>query len=159
MFSKLCEERGMTIKFSWEEFNEDLKSEIQPLLFSHWEEIAHYRDLPLKPHWGFYHTSQKIGMLRVYTVRNPGLIGYGVYMVSPSAHYSVLQANQDILYIDPEFRGGTLGYRFIKWCDKQLRKEDVTLVMQHVKLKHDFGTMLERIGYEPLDKIYVRRLN
>jgi hypothetical protein len=70
-----------------------------------------------------------------------------------------LQATQDILFVLPEYRKGRVGIGLIKYCDQQLGAEDVQVVYQHVKLAHNFGPVLERMGYEAVDIIYAKRLN
>lgn len=132
--------------------------EILPLLEKHWEEIAHYKDIPLEPDFEQYKKLDDLKLLRVFTARREDvLIGYCVYMVGYNLHYkSSLQARQDVLFIDKKHRG--FGGRFIAWCDEQLRKEGVQVVYHHVKEAHDFGSLLVRLGYEPVDKIYARRL-
>jgi GNAT superfamily N-acetyltransferase len=151
--------------FARESLTVELFHETLPLLMAHWEEIAHFKDIPLKPDQQAYQTLSTHGNLRIYTVREGvggTLIGYAVFFLRRNMHYSTsLQAVQDILYLDPASRGRLVGYRFIKWCDDQLRAEGVQLVMHHVKVKPelDFGPMLERIGYEPVDRIFARRLD
>lgn len=152
--------------FAVEPLSPDLFDETLPLLMAHWEEIAHFKDIPLKPDQAAYEAIAAAGNLRVYTVRESGpiarLIGYAVFFLRRNMHYSTsLQAVQDILYLDPSARGKLVGLRFIKYCDEELRKEGVQVAMHHVKVKPglDFGPMLERIGYEPVDRIFVRRLD
>ena len=70
---------------------------------------------------------------------------------------SILYAVQDIVFIDPECRGG--GFKFIRWCDEQLRELGVNVVTHHIKAAHNFGPALERMGYTLQDLIYSRRLN
>jgi hypothetical protein len=132
--------------------------EIQPLLREHWEEVAFYPDIPLAPDEERYRQMDAAGILRVYTVRREGVLhGYAVFFVLPSLHYSTQrQATCDVVYLVPEVRGGA-GYRFIAWCDEQLRGEGVDLVSHHVKVKLDWSPLLERLGYEWMDKILVRR--
>ena len=131
------------------------------LVESHYHEIAHFRDLKLKPNRDGYLQCESAGGIRVYTVRDDGrLVGYQVFLVSLNLHYNEsLQAIQDVLYLAPDLRGRLIGYRFIRWCDEQLRAEGVEVVMQHVKVKHDFGPMLTRMGYELMENVYVKRLS
>lgn len=138
---------------------QDIFEEAAPLLRQHYAEIAHYQDIPLEPDLAQYAAVEEAGCLRVFTARDDsGLIGYAVFFVRRNLHYrSSLQAVQDILYVDPGKRG--FGARFIHWCDEQLRKESVQVVYHHVKAAHDFGALLERFGYQLVDKIYARRLD
>jgi hypothetical protein len=137
----------------------DVFEEVLPLLKQHWEEIAHYKDIPLEPDFDLYCKIEEAGALRTYTARGPDgkIVGYCVYFVKPNLHYkSSLQAIQDVIFIDRSHRG--FGKSFIEWCDKALCAEGVQVVYQHIKEKHNFGPMLERLGYELVDLIYARRL-
>lgn len=154
----------MNVAFAREPLRDRLWDEALPLLVAHWREIAHYQDIPLDPDQAIYQSAADAGILRCYTVRRDAsdrgeLMGYAIFFVRPNPHYcSSLQAVQDVLYISPSARG-TTGYRFIRWCDEQLRAEGVQAVYHHVKAAHNFGRMLERLGYECVDLIYARRLD
>lgn len=140
---------------------DDALSEVIPLTVLHYEEIAHYLDIPLKPDWDIYRNIEGLGNLRVFTARDEAtqeLIGYAFFYVKHNIHYSTsLQASQDILFIHPDKRG--FGSKFIAWCDDQLKLEGVQAVYHHVKKKHNFGPLLEKLGYELVDLIYARRLD
>ena len=134
--------------------------EALPLLKEHWEEIAHFKDIPLEPDYEFYAAAENAGILRTYTARNEEgiLVGYAVYVVRNNIHYkSSIQALQDILFISKSYRG--MGGRFILWCDEQLKADGVQAVYHHVKTAHNFGRLLERLGYNLVDLIYCRRLD
>lgn len=136
-----------------------IEDEIKPLIQSHWEEIAHYKDIPLDPDWDYYRLLDAKGFLGVYTAREEGkLIGYSIYVVKRNPHYkSSLQASQDIIFISPEKRG--FGKEFINWCDMELKGIGVQAVYHHVKKDHDFSPVLRRLGYTLVDLIYARRLS
>lgn len=146
--------------FQAEPFTADLFQEALPLLASHWHEIAHFKDIPLNPDLSFYKSCQTAGVLRCYTARaGSDLVGYAVFIVRRNPHYQTsLQATQDVIYIQPAHRGG-LGRRFIKFCDTELRLEGAQAVYQHVKAEHNFGLVLQRLGYELVDLIYAKRLD
>lgn len=134
--------------------------EAVPLLQMHWEEIAHYQDIKLEPDFGRYTQLEESGAVRCFTARDDAnkLIGYSVFFVRENIHYkSSVQAVQDILFIHPGRRG--TGMRFVKWCDEQLKNDGVQAVYHHVKAAHNFGPMLERLGYQLVDLIYARRLD
>lgn len=136
----------------------EVLDEIKPLLEMHWHEIAHYQDIPLDPDYDWYCTSP---VVRVFTARDAGrLIGYGVFFVGPNKHYrSSKQAVQDILFVHPERRGSTVGFRLIRFCDQQLKTEGCQVVYQHMKKSHQFGPLLEKQGYELVDLIHAKRLD
>lgn len=132
--------------------------EMKPLTVLHYEEIAHYKDIPLEPDLEMYHRIEEQGCLRLYTVREEGeLIGYSIFFLKENPHYkSSLQANQDIVFIRKDKRGQ--GREFLAWCDDQLKSDGVDVVYHHVKAAHNFGPLLERQGYNLVDLIYGKRL-
>ncbi len=137
--------------------------EIKPLLRDHFQEIAHYPDIPLNPAYSQYFAAELHGQLRIFTARVQGkLVGYAIYFVRPSLHYQdSLQAQQDVLYLAPEYRRGKIGTELIEYADYELRCEGVQVVIQHVKAKKElnFGPLLKRIGYELMDELWTRRLD
>lgn len=147
--------------FSREPLTPTLAQEILPLLRAHYQEIAHFKDIPLDPDWKLYESAHDSGMLHVYTARKAGLLlGYAVFFVRPNPHYKTSrQAVQDILYLDPSLRSGFNGLRFIRWCDRQLRHDGVQAVYHHVKCANDFGPVLRRMGYQQVDMIFAKRLD
>lgn len=133
-----------------------------PLFVLHYKQIAHYQDIQLKPDYDYYLKLVELGMIRVFTAREEGgeLIGYSIHFVRNNLHYSgSKQAVQDILFIHPEKRG--FGGKFLEWCDQQLRAEGVQVSYHHVKARSDlnFGSLLERMGYQLVDQVYGRRLD
>lgn len=145
------------MKFQRESFAEAYK-DAASLVEQHYQEIARYKDIPLNPDEKNYLAIEESGMLRVFTVRIDGaMIGYAVYFIKNNMHYQdSKQALQDVLFIQKDKRGQ--GREFIAWCDEQLKSEGVDVVYHHVKAKHNFGPMLERMGYELIDLIYGKRL-
>jgi GNAT superfamily N-acetyltransferase len=142
---------------------QDVMAEIEPLLRAHYLEIAHFQDIPLNPDFDRYVRAERAGALRIYTARrNTDLVGYAIYFVQPHLHYSgSLQAQQDVLYLTPETRKGGAGLWLIRYADQELASEGVQVVIQHVKARPDlnFGPLLERLGYELMDHLYVKRLD
>lgn len=135
--------------------------DIKPLIELHYDEISRYKDIKLDPAWHRYDQAEKAGLLRVFTARDDNtneLIGYAIFIINYNMHYQKsLQALQDILFIRPDRRGS--GARFILWCDNELKKEGIQVVYHHVKKAHNFGALLERMGYECVDLIYAKRLD
>lgn len=143
-------------------FDNQLIRELEPLLIKHYLEISHYLDIPLKPNWNIYLEAEKLGKLHVYTARkDAGLIGYAAFLVDTNPHYmDSLQAMQDVIYLDPNYRGGRTGLMLIKYAENELRTCGVQVVYHHVKLKHpQLGRLLEALGYEQTDQLYARRLD
>lgn len=141
----------------WQSLWPDLK----PLLEDHWREVAHYQDIALDPNYEKYCQMQDQGHLRCWTVRDGGrLVGYGLYIVTYNLHYQTsIQAQQDVVFVHPDYRKGITGYRLLKFCDEQLRQEGVQAVYHHVKRAHNWSPLLVHMGYELVDLIYARRLD
>lgn len=155
------------VRFQRESLTDAVWNEALPLLVAHWREIAHYPDIPLDPDVVAYRAAEGIGLIRFYTIRDfdpvdlsERLVGYAVFFVRPNMHYKgSLQASQDVLYVDPAHRG-TLGYRFIAWCDEQLKAEGVQVACHHAKAAHpQLGRVLAKLGYTEVDRIFVKRLD
>ena len=137
--------------------------ELWPLLVAHWEEIATWPDIRLDPDTDAYEAMDTAGMLRTYTARDEQqgtLVGYASYVVRTHLHYQQSkQAVQDVLFLRADYRHGKTGQRFLEHADAALAAEGVQVVYQHVKTAHNFGPLLERIGYEHVENVYAKRLN
>lgn len=153
--------------FGLEELTPELFAQALPLLRQHWKEVAHFKDIELEPDFKQYELAERSGVLRFYTLRrdwlmadlSPELVGYAAFFVRPNPHYKQsLQAAQDVLYLDPSCRG-LPGFRFMAWCDEQLRAEGVEVVRHHLKAAHNHERLMQALGYEVEDIIYCRRLN
>lgn len=157
-----------------ETMTHELMSEALPLLSAHWAEVAHYQDIPLNVDVGMYLAAEAAGNVRCYTVRksvtvcvpalefcdtdSQMLVGYAVYFVRSNPHYKQsIQASQDVLFIHPDSRG--IGREFLEWTHDELRREGVQACYQHVKVAHNFGPLLKRMGYECVDLIFAKRLD
>jgi hypothetical protein len=142
--------------FATEPFSMELLQEMLPLWQRHHDETAMYKEFPLNPDIEMYAKSSEIGLLKIYTVRNSGkLIGYQVFFVMRHPHSrDLLQATQDIIFIDREHRRGLNGYKFLKYCSDDLIKNGVQAVFQHISADHDFGAILRRMGYKICDLVY-----
>ncbi len=128
----------------------------------HWREIATHLDVPLAPMLDQYEAVEKAGKLRLFLVRDGGLlIGYALYVVAPHPHYaSQLVATQDVIYLHPDHRHGGLGSLLLRRCDDALRADGVGLVVHHVKVAHPaLGVLLERQGYTNTERLYTKRLH
>lgn len=151
------------MKFQRENLSDELISEITPLLISHYDEIAKYKDIPLAPDFSKYSQFEQTGMLRIFTARDESgkIHGYAVFIVNWNAHYSKsLQAVQDILFIEKSSRGARVGIGLVQFSDQQLKDEGVQVCYQHVKLEHPaLGRLLQTQGYEPIETIFGKRLD
>jgi len=150
------------MKFQREIATSRLFEELAHLFEKHYLEISANLDIKLELHVERYLLIENAGGLRMFIARNENdeAIGYAWFFVSHNLHYrESLQAVQDVIYLDRSYRGTGLGKEFIQWCDDQLKTEGCQLVYHHIKARHNFGPMLESIGYKLVDLIYSKRLD
>lgn len=149
----------MDCRFAMEPLTPQLWDEALPLLFAHWKEVAHYQDIELTPDRARYAQLEQNGVVRVFTARTAVnlLVGYALFTITPALHYRQIRIGmQDVIYVQPNARG-SLGYRFVDYCTTRMFEQGADVVYQHVKLAHNFGKLLERQGYEPIEILYGKR--
>lgn len=148
------------MKFQLEKFVA-IMDEGRPLFSEHWKEIARNRELiNLDPDWDRYIQMDEAGLLQVATVRDEdALIGYSIDIITPHMHYkNDLFAMNDVLYVRPEYRGKGAGVRLIKYSMEKMKERGVSVVHMHMKLSNDFGPLMERLGYNEIERIYEKVL-
>jgi GNAT superfamily N-acetyltransferase len=147
---------------SSEVVTKELIDEMLPMLEEHRKELTAYKDIKLNVDYERYIGAYNIGMFRVFVARdeNNSIVGYVAYFINNNAHYSdYVYAIQDVLYVDKSRRGGVIGAKLLKYADNALKNEhNVSVVTQHTKVFHDIGPFLEKMGYEFVEKIYMKRL-
>tara|TARA_Y100000385_G_scaffold275582_1_gene320124 strand:+ start:472 stop:924 length:453 start_codon:yes stop_codon:yes gene_type:complete len=136
----------------------NIKDEIKPLLEQHYKEIALDQDvIKLNPDWDAYAKYDSIHALRCYTARNDDgdLIGYFVLMVSTSLHYKDhLFANNDVIFLRKDARKGMTGVKLIKYAVKCLQREGITRININTKTHQPFDVIVERLGFELIERVY-----
>lgn len=135
--------------------------EVRPLLPGHWEELAVYKDIPLDPAWDFYEGMDKLGALKIFTVRKSGaLIGYSIFAVRPRhAHYNFAWAMNDIVRIEPEHRNFGVGRALVDYWDAELAAMGVAIVHVNAKVQHpELMYLLKACGYETIECGMQKRL-
>jgi GNAT superfamily N-acetyltransferase len=150
-----------SLSFAAEHFD-DVITEAEPLLDEHWREIAVHKDVPLKPSYLFYHKMDKIGALKIFTVRHGGkLIGYAVFVVRPRhGHYDFAWAINDIVWVKPEFRHHGVGSALVAFWDAELARLGVQFVSVNSKVAHPaLHGLLEKCGYATIEIGHQKRLS
>lgn len=96
------------------------------------------------------------GAIKAFTIRDGDLlVGYAIFFLGRHGHVSEICARCDSLYVDRKYRGRcALG--FLKWCDEQLKKLGVKFVLHSVTKKKDYSSLLNRMGYNHIEDIYLR---
>jgi GNAT superfamily N-acetyltransferase len=148
------------LKFALEK-TADILTELQPLIHSHWEQVALNKDdVQLAPDWDRYTYLELAGFLRVYTARKDNeLIGYFAVAISKHLHYkNDTFAVCDVLYVAPKHRKGSTGYKLIKYVETELSKTDVKVLHINTKQHVPFDKLLHRMGYNPIETIHAKKL-
>lgn len=140
-----------------EESYEEVVNDIMPLYEKHWEEIALNQDkIKLNPDLEKYQTLNAMGILRIFTARDNGkLVGYFLVMVTPHIHYKDHSfAVNDIIYVHPDCRGGTVAYRLIRFVEKQLKADGVSVLIINMKIHSPFDRLLEGLQFSNTERLY-----
>ena len=141
-----------------------IESELMAIYPEHYADLAvNKHRKKLDPDYERYHTMHAAGILHVPTARNLAgeLIGYFIFIVPPcNLHYrGIKTAYNDILYLKKEYRKGFNGIRFFKFMEASMAAIGVDEVYCATKLHADYGPILERLGFAPIERIYTKLLD
>jgi GNAT superfamily N-acetyltransferase len=144
-----------------QEFLTRVKVECQSLIELHWEDIAINKDtIKLNPDWEAYHTLEDLGKLKIFTARSCGeLVGYFVVVSNRSIHYKDhICATNDVIYLHKDHRKGFAGIRLIKFAEKCLREDGVSVLTINTKVHQPFDKVLDRLGFNLIERVYSKYL-
>ena len=144
-----------------QEFLSSVSEEIKPLLNSHWEEIALNKDkIKLNPDWEVYQSLENQGKLKIFTARGEGkLVGYFVVVVGVNMHYKDhLFASNDIIYLSPEHRKGFTGIKLIKFAEKCLKEDGVSVLTINTKVHQPFDKLMDFLKFRKIERVYSKYL-
>lgn len=144
-----------------QEFLATCRAEAEPLLFAHWQEIALNKNIiPLAPDWDAYEALEAAGVLRIFTARESGrLVGYFACFVRRHLHYrETLFAVNDVLFLTREHRKGWAGPRLIRFAEKCLKADGVTVLAINTKRHRPFDLLLKRMNYTTAETVYQKVL-
>jgi ribosomal protein S18 acetylase RimI-like enzyme len=100
-------------------------------------------------------------LLHTFVVlKDKELIGYTVFLTTPSLHHmSTSVATCDVIFVKKEHRRGAFIARdLIRFAETELQYKGVEWVFLNVKTKLDFSKLLERVGYNHVEKVYSKHL-
>ena len=137
------------------------KEDAQHLLEQHWEEIALNKEyIKLNPDWDAYYDLEDVGALKIFTARDDNkLIGYFVVLCRKHLHYvDHVFAFNDILYLRVDYRKGLTGAKLMKFAEKCLKEDGVSVMVVNTKRHKPFDSLLEWLGYKHAENIYTKLL-
>jgi GNAT superfamily N-acetyltransferase len=144
-----------------QEFLVNVMEDIKPLLDKHWEEIATNKHaIKLNPDWDAYKILEDHGNLKIFTARdNDKLVGYFVVIVRTHIHYKDhLFAANDVLYLDKDYRKGFTGAKLIKFAEKCLKDDGVSVLVVNTKRHKPFDQLLQWLGFNHVENTYSKLL-
>lgn len=140
-----------------QEFLETARPDAQELLEAHWEEIALNKDkIKLNPDWDAYQDLEHNNKLKVFTARDGStLVGYFVVIIGTNLHYKdhVFAVN-DILYLAQGYRKGFTGIKLIKFAEKCLKADGVSVLNINTKIHKPFDQLMVYLGFKPIERVY-----
>ena len=144
-----------------QEFLATVEDEAKPLLNSHWEEIALNKDkIKLNPDWEAYEALEHQGKLKIFTARDDGqLVGYFVVIVGTNLHYKDhLFASNDIIYLSPNHRKGFTGIKLVKFAEKCLKDDGVSVLTINTKVHQPFDKLMDFLKFRKIERVYSKYL-
>lgn len=144
-----------------QEFLATVEDEVKPLLNSHWEEIALNKDkIKLNPDWEAYEALEHQGKLKIFTARDDGqLVGYFVVIVGTNLHYKDhLFASNDIIYLSPNHRKGFTGIKLVKFAEKCLKDDGVSVLTINTKVHQPFDKLMDFLKFRKIERVYSKYL-
>lgn len=144
------------MKFAIEKFK-DILDELKPLFEEHYIEIARHKDkIKLNPDYEKYFEMENAGIFHIITAREEKeLVGYCFNFVLPNFHFKdCLMASNDVIFIRKIFRKGNNGSDFLNYIENILENMGVIKSTIATKLEHDFGNLLKKREYTPIETIY-----
>ena len=140
---------------------DEMLAEAQTLFDEHYEEIARNKQvMVLKPDEPTYRKAEEMGTIFILSARqNDVLIGYSVNFVSNHLHYADLKfAQNDLLFISKEHRGGRVGLRLIKDTENHAKSLGCKLMLWHCKPNTPLNEIMPRLKYGVQDVIYSKEI-
>jgi hypothetical protein len=132
----------------------------------HWEEFGEDREsIPLAPDKDRYFAMEDQKTLYLLTLRDMNaLFGYYIGIVRTGLHYqTTLQGSTDIFFVHPRYKDGLgtrarLLLRLLKEAEEMMKDAGVFRHYLCEKLRHPLDTILPRLGYRPVERVWSKIL-
>ena len=145
-----------------QEFLSSCQKDCQYLIELHWEEIALNKEkIKLNPDWEKYKSLEELGALKIFTARDDvnKLVGYFVVIVGANLHYKDhIFAENDIIYLHKDYRKGFTGVKLIKFAEKCLKDDGVSVLKINTKVHQPFDKLVNYLGFGLIERVYTKYL-
>lgn len=139
-----------------------LWSDIEPLAMNHGKELGILGDheKPITLNKELYQVLQDTGRLLVLTARKDAkLIGYVSIIAVDALHFEgEFFAEIDAIYLDPDYRKGTLGIKLIKEAEKIIKEHGIKYIRFSSTEAKDLSSLLKRFGYTVQETVYLKEI-
>ena len=148
------------VEITSERMTEGLIATLMPMFNRHWAEVSAFPDKDLEPNYAWYiETSAKGGYCMMIARLEDEVVGYMGYLVGAHTHHeNFVVASQDMFYVDPLRRKGTLGLQLIRASERYLKKLGVNVILQGVTPRCDYSALLRRAGYVDASRMMQKRI-
>ena len=140
---------------------DEFKVLADPLFEEHYQEIARNKQImKLKPNWPLYEAVDQGGYLFIYlAMQGDVCIGYSMNIIMNHFHYADLKiAQNDVLFVKKELRGGRLGLRLLKVTEDHARSEGCKLMLWHAKENTALSKLLPKLKYGVQEIMYSKEI-
>lgn len=134
----------------------DHLEELAPKLASHWSEVEQDKDqVTLDPDFVSYLKLEEAGYLMlVICTSNECIVGYMWDLIHTNLHYNKLYAVNDVVYVDPRYRGYGIMHKMNQVAEDNLIKRGV--VARTINLKSKQSDTVD--GYTSIETVYHKNL-
>lgn len=150
---------GKLIEFRCEKFR-DVLPELHILHEKHFSETeVHRLGFGMDPNYDYMEEMERLGQMLQFTARDTetgALVGNIRMYVNESLHTKTLYANEDTLYILPEYRKGFIAIRFMQYVEGCLKSIGVREVRTDSKTLNKAHRLVEYLGYKHVANKYVK---
>jgi len=151
----------MSYVFDEEYFNDELINELSFLTEMSWKEAACTPDSIYDPDWEKYTQLNELNLLRLFTVRQHGLlVGYITFIVSPTLHSkNTVHALHDSMFILKLNRKNGTAKDLIAYTEGKLKLDGVHTMVMTVMMHRDFSVTLKNLGFKHSEASFIKRIS
>lgn len=150
------------VEFALENLTGKLAGEIESLAEAHGQEFTYWKEVkgPVKIAWAEYFRAEAQGNLAIATARDSHrLVGYFVITSGQLLHYaSIREVRDDTFYLAPEYRGSSVGFRFVAFAVACMEQTKVPILRVVNKAKADYARMWQKLGFTA-EEIHYTKVN
>ncbi|CAB4197150.1 hypothetical protein UFOVP1304_24 [uncultured Caudovirales phage] len=137
----------------------DIVGDLEKCHRQHYCETELYRrGLPLDPKYDQICDLERMGQAVQFTARTESgdLAGNILMYINTSLHTDSLIANEDTLYIKPEYRKGFMAVRFMQFVEDSLQLIGVKEIFTDSKTVNSAHRLVEYLGYKHVANRYAK---